>query len=206
MKKIIALFASLTLLAAAITACSDNKDDSPELTTTATQPEGSGDQDKDDGQDGNGGSEADEGAAQKILDAIKQAYGDDYIPDTPIPEELLSGSYGLDPESYTEVAAEMPMISANVDTVIIVKAASGKSGDVKAALTAYHDKLVTESLQYPQNVAKVNAAQVVADGDYVAFIMLGAYDERENASDSERAEFAEEQVQIGVDAFNAYFD
>ena len=199
MKKIIALLAAAMLFAVALTACS-NGEQKPETSTTTTEakPEESGKDQE--------GSESDEGATQKILDAIKQAYGDDYLPNTEIPEELLKSSYGLDPETYTEIAAEMPMISAHVDTVIIVKAASGKSGDVMAALNAYHDRLVNESLQYPQNIAKVNAAQVVANRDYVAFIMLGAIDERGNASDSEKAEFAGKQVQIGVDAFNAYFD
>ena len=202
MKKIIALLSAAMLFAAMLTSCSEGKQDTDGSTTpTEAAPENGGSQDEN-----GGGSESDDGAAQKILDAIKEAYGEDYLPNTPIPEELLSGTYGLDPDTYTEIAAEMPMISANVDTVIIVKAASGKTGDIKAALTAYHDRLVNESLQYPQNVAKVNAAQVVANRDYVAFIMLGKIDERGNASDSERAEFAEEQVKIGIDAFNAYFD
>ena len=213
MKKIIAIFAAAALFAAALTACSNN-DQKPEdsssssSSTTPQQQENEGDQSVDTtaGEDEGDSSTDEEGATQKILDAIKAAYGDNYAPNTEIPEELLSGTYGLDADSYTEVAAEMPMISTNVDTVIIVKAASGKSGDVQAALNSYRDYPINESLQYPMNVAKVNAAKVVANGDYVAFLLLGAMDERDDASDSERATFAEEQVQIGVDAFNAYFE
>ena len=204
MRKFIAIFAAAAMLAAALTACSDNQQQPEETTTTAAenQPDDNGNGNEDDG----GSSESEDGATQKILDAIRSAYGDDYLPNTEIPEDILSSMYGLDPDTYTEVAAEMPMISTNVDTVIIVKAASGKTGDVQAALTAYRDALVNDSFQYPMNVAKVNASKVVANGDYVAFLLLGAIDERDDASDSDRAEFAEEQVQKGVDAFNGYFD
>lgn len=212
MKKIIALFAAAAMLAAVFTACSNDNEQKPEdsSSTSSTpadvQPDDSGSDDEGGSNDEGGNNEAEEGATQKILDAIKAAYGDDYAPNTEIPEELLKDMYGLDPDSYTEVAGEMPMISTNVDTVIIVKAASGKAGDVEAALNSYRDYLINESLQYPMNVAKVNATKVVANGDYVAFLLLGAMDERDDASDSERAEFAEEQVQKGVDAFNGYFD
>ena len=214
MKKIIALFAAAAMLAAVFTACSDNEQKPEETTTTAAdnQPEESGSEDEG-GSDNEGGSEneggdneSEDGATRKILDAIRAAYGDDYLPNTEIPEDILSSMYGLDPDTYTEVAAEMPMISTNVDTVIIVKAASGKAGDVQGALNAYRDALINDSFQYPMNVAKVNASKVVANGDYVAFLLLGAIDERDDASDSERAEFAEEQVNKGVDAFNGYFD
>ena len=213
MKKFIAIFVAAAMMTAAFTACSNDSEQEPENSSSTSstpaegQPEESGSEDEGGSNEGEGGSSADEeGATQKILDAIKEAYGDDYAPNSEIPEELLSGMYGLDPDTYTEVAGEMPMISTSVDTVIIVKAANGKAGDVKAALESYRDYLINESLQYPMNVAKVNATKVVANGDYVAFLLLGAYDDRDDASDSERAEFAEEQVQKGVDAFNAYFD
>ena len=220
MRKFIAIFVAAALCAAVFTACSDSEQKPEETTTTAAenQPEESGSDEAggsedEGGSDDEGGSEdeggdneSEDGAAQKILDTIRAAYGDNYLPNAEIPEEILTSMYGLDPDTYTEIAAEMPMISTNVDTVIIVKAADGKTGDVKAALDAYRDSLVNDSFQYPMNVAKVNASKVVANGDYVAFLLLGAIDERDDASDSERAEFAEEQVKIGVDAFNGYFD
>lgn len=222
MKKFIAIFVAAALFASALTACSNNNDQKPEdsssssTSTTPEQQENEGDQSADntdgegegegEGENEGGNPSDEEGATQQILDAIKAAYGDNYAPNAEIPEELLESMYNLDPDSYTEVAAEMPMISTNVDTVIIVKAASGKAGDVEASLNSYRDYLINESLQYPMNVAKVNAAKVVANGDYVAFLLLGAMDDRDDASDSERATFAEEQVQIGVDAFNAYFE
>lgn len=231
MRKFIAIFVTASMLAAALTACSNdnNEQESENSSSTSSTPADDqpdddsfggfgGDGNEDDNADNNadngdneGGDSSDDNAGdsvtQKIVEAIKGAYDPDTIPyiDT-LPEELIGDMYGLDADTYVEVTAHVAMISTYVDTVVVVKAAEGKTGDVEAALNAYHDRLVNESIQYPINVEKVNAAQVVANGEYVAFIMLGAIDEREDASDSERAEFAQEQTKIGVDAFNAYFD
>ena len=139
----------------------------------------------------------------EIVNAVKNAYGPDIPAIDALPEEMLGDWFGLADGTYTDVTAHVPMISTFVDTVAVVKAAPGKVGEVEAALKAYRDYLVNDSFQYPMNVAKVNASRVVVKGDYVMFIMLGAYDDRGDASDSERARFAEEQTQIGVDAFNA---
>ena len=219
MKKFIAIFVTAAMLAATFSACSSNDDQKPDdssSSTTTTTPqeqeneggndnEGDGDNEGE-GEDEGGSNSDEEGVTQKIVDAIKGAYDPDSIPFIDaLPEELIDDTYGLEPDTYIEVTAHVPMISTFVDTVVVVKAAEGKAGDVEAALKAHHDRLVNESIQYPMNIEKVNAGQVVANGDYVAFIMLGAIDEREDASDSERTEFAQEQTKIGVDAFNAYF-
>ena len=223
MKKFIAIFVTAAMLAATFSACSSNDDQKPDdssSSTTTTTPqeqeneggndnEGDGDNEGEgegEGEDEGGSDSDEEGVTQKIVDAIKGAYDPDSIPlIDALPEELIDDTYGLEPDTYIEVTAHVPMISTFVDTVVVVKAAEGKAGDVEAALKAHHDRLVNESIQYPMNIEKVNAGQVVANGDYVAFIMLGAIDEREDASDSERTEFAQEQTKIGVDAFNAYF-
>lgn len=222
MRKFIAIFVAAAMLTAALTACSsnDNEQESENSSSTSsTTPEGQPDDEGDDGNDGNddnsnnggegeGGDTADvESVTQQIVNEIKAAYDPDTIPFIDmLPEDMVGDMYGLEADTYTEVTAHVAMISTYVDTVVVVKAAEGKVGDVEAALNSYHDYLVNESLQYPINVEKVNSAQVVKNGDYVAFIMLGAIDEREDASDSDRAAFAEEQTKIGVDAFNAYFD
>lgn len=72
-------------------------------------------------------------------------------------------------------------------------------------LTAYQTSQQTEALQYPMNMAKVNASQVVRHGDYVFFVMLGAFDERTEATEDQQLEFAKEQIKIGVDAIAEHF-
>lgn len=216
MKKILCVIAVAAMLAA-MAGCSDNSQGTGETTTAGTSAAGetttvqtsqatesSSTETVPETTTGDSENSTDSSVG-KIADAIKTAYGDNYIPSMDAPEEFMTGTVGLEADSYTEYFAQTPMISAHADTLIIVKAASGKTDEVKSKLEQYRDVLVNDTMQYPMNIAKINASKVVANGDYVAFILLGAIDEREDISEEEQAKFAEEQVAIGVDAFNAYF-
>lgn len=216
MKKILCVIAVAAMLAA-MAGCSDNSQGTGETTTAGTSAAGetttvqtsqatesSSTETVPETTTGDSENSTDSSVG-KIADAIKTAYGDNYIPSMDAPEEFMTGTVGLEADSYTEYFAQTPMISAHVDTLIIVKAASGKTDEVKSKLEQYRDVLVNDTMQYPMNIAKINASKVVANGDYVAFILLGAIDEREDISEEEQAKFAEEQNKIGVDAFNAYF-
>lgn len=107
----------------------------------------------------------------KLEEAVAQALGDNYYPQENMPsvEDL-----GITADMYTDFVYSVPMISVNVDTLIIVKAAEGKADDVKAALDAYRDMNINNSMQYPMNISKVQNSIVEQFGDYVAFIQLGA--------------------------------
>lgn len=50
------------------------------------------------------------------------------------------------------------MISTFVETFIGVQAKDGKGDDVEAALNAYRDRLVGDTMQYPMNIAKIQAS------------------------------------------------
>jgi hypothetical protein len=137
-----------------------------------------------------------------ILTAIKNAYGDDYMPNGEIPAELLEAEFGLTPDMYDDVRGEMAMITMFNDRVVLVKAKNGKADDVEKALTNARDLKIADTLQYPMNVPKTNAAKVVRQGNYIAFLMLGKNnDNMDDVSDESAKAFAEEQVQIGVHAF-----
>ncbi|MDD6316503.1 MAG: DUF4358 domain-containing protein, partial [Clostridia bacterium] len=88
---------------------------------------------------------------------------------------------------------------------IVIKAQEGKGESVEKTLSAARDQLVENGMWYPANLAKVNASQVLRQGDYVVFMMLGAVDPNMDASEEDAAKFAQEQMQIGVDAFNKLF-
>ncbi len=208
MKKIAVLILVCSLLTS-LAGCSSGNEDKPEGTPdngTSSATAAPAESDNESGEETNAPEEGEESSVKKIAQAIKDAYGENYLPDMEVPKELVDTTFGLEKDSYTDVFAETPMISAHPDTLIVVKAVNGKTGDVKAKLEKYRDYLVNESLQYPGNIAKVNASQVVANGDYAAFILLGAINENEDASEEEQKKFAEEQTKIGVDAFKAYFD
>lgn len=218
MKKVICMMAAASMILASVAGCSNEGGSDNSSTTTpsaavsdaavSTGTEAAADTSEAEGGETdapeNGGEET-EGTVGKIAEKIIEAYGENYLPNMDIPEEMLKDNIGLDPDSYTEIFAQQPMISAHPDTIIIAKAASGKTDEVKSALEKYQDMLINDSFQYPMNVAKVNSSKIVANGDYVAFIMLGAINENEDSSEEEQAAFAEAQTAIGVDAFNAYF-
>lgn len=141
-----------------------------------------------------------------VLAKVQAAYGEDYVPSMPVEEATLTDLFGVEKAHIASFVGEMPMMSAHVDTFIAIEAAPGKGDAVATALKAYKEAQVTSGIMYPMNIAKVNAAEVVQHGDYVFFIMLGAFDEREEVSEAEQLTFAKEQTKIGVDAVNSFFN
>jgi len=106
--------------------------------------------------------------------ALVEALGENYWPNTEIPAEFLNDIYGISADMYEEYYAEMPMISTNVDTVIIVKAKEDQVTAVEDALNAYREVMVNDTMQYPMNVGKIQASRIETFGQYVCFVQLGA--------------------------------
>src|SRR5699024_2658659 len=135
--------------------------------------------------------------------AVKNAYGESYLPSMDLTAEDLDARYGLKADDYDEALGQVAMISTQVDTFVAVKAKEGKADAVVSALNAYRDDLVNNSMQYPMNVPKVNVSQVYQNGNYVFFIMLGDFaPEDMMADDPETVTFYEEQNQIAVKAID----
>lgn len=141
-----------------------------------------------------------------IMAKIREAYGENYLPNMELDSAMLEEQMGLDTSLMEQVKAEMPMIGFHPDRVIVVKAQEGKGEEVEAQLNAYRDVLVEDSFQYPANLAKTEASQVVRQGDYVAFLLVGAPNENMDASEEEQLKFAQEETQKAVDAFNSFFE
>lgn len=137
--------------------------------------------------------------------AVKDAYGEDYLPSTAYDEKAMAEVVGVNMDNVEEFVAEVPMISNHVDTFIAIKAKEGKADDVEKELNTYRDKLVSDTMNYPSNLAKIQASKVVRNGDYVFFMMLGAIDENMDASEADAAKFAEEQIKKGTDAIENLF-
>ena len=107
-----------------------------------------------------------------IRQAVVDAIGENYFPQMQMPAEFMEG-YGLSADMYEEFFGEMPMISTNVDTLMIVKAAEGQLEAVEGVMNAYRDNLVNDTMQYPMNVGKIQASEVKTIGNYVCFVQLG---------------------------------
>ena len=120
--------------------------------------------------DAEGWSEEMAGLRAAVVDAVGQ---DEYWPDMPMDGEMLNMLYGITSDMYDDYMAESPMISTNVDTLVIVKAKTDQVDTVFDLMTAYREKLVNDTMQYPSNLGKIQSSQVEKVGDYVIFVQLG---------------------------------
>lgn len=103
--------------------------------------------------------------------AVSDALGDNYYPQEAMPSlENLE----ITEDMYDEFIYKVPMISVNVDTLIIVKAKEGRLDDVEAKLNAYRDMNINNTMQYPMNLSKIQCSEVAVIGDYAVFVQLGA--------------------------------
>ena len=140
---------------------------------TSAEGEQSGEEDAG-GQDAGaeGWSQEMEGLKQAVVEALG---ADNYWPNMPMDAEMMETFYGITPDMYEDYMAESPMISANVDTLIIVKAKEDKADAVEEALNAYREANVNDTMQYPQNLGKIQASQVERIDNYVIFVQLGGF-------------------------------
>ena len=111
---------------------------------------------------------------ESVKTAVTDLLDEDYWPNMPLMPDMLESLLGISPDMYEDYFAEMPMISTNVDTLIVIKAVEGQADTVEDILLAYHDNNVNNTMQYPQNVGKIQASRVERIGNYVIFSQLGA--------------------------------
>ena len=147
------------------------------------------------------------GKLKEAYEAVKQAFGEDYVPNMSYDEAYVNDRFGISEDMVKQVIAEGPMISVNVDTFIGVEAAQGEAADVEKALQEYAQMLNSQSLQYSMNAAKVKAAQVKRFGDYVFFVMLGVADNSVlDLDEAGQLEFSRSENQKALDAIAGVFE
>ena len=138
-----------------------------------------------------------------IVDRVKEAYGDSYIPQMTLDSETLEQKYGLTEDMYKEALGEAAMIIVQVDEFVAVHANEGRADDVETALKDYQDYLINEAMNYPMNIGKINGSRVYRNGDYIFFIMLGDMSQEVmDGSEEEAKNYASEQNEIAVKAID----
>lgn len=145
---------------------------------------------------------------KKLYNAIVNKFGDSYLADMPLTKEDIKARYGLSQSWYTDIIAEIPMMSAHVDTLVIAKAKNTNTKKkIKNKLAAYRQGLINDTMQYPMNLLKIQASRVYVKGDYVFFIMLGYVDSNteETSTEEQVIEAYKAENQKAVDAINALF-
>lgn len=131
------------------------------------------------GNTGMPGSEAEGGFSQDITmeevrSAVVDVLAENYWPDTSIDATSLEEIYGIKPDMYEDYLAECPMISVNVDTLIVIKAKADQVENVKNTLEEYRERNISENMNYPMNLGKIQASRIEVFDNYVCFVQLGA--------------------------------
>lgn len=109
----------------------------------------------------------------ELAEAVKNELGENYYPNTQMESQMLEDVYGVESGSYEEFYGEIPAISTNVDTLVIVKANEGCEDEIEQALVSYMENSKADTMQYPMNIGKIQSSQVKTFGNYVCFVQLG---------------------------------
>ena len=145
---------------------------------------------------------------KKLHSAIKDAYGENYVANMSLTNEEINQRYGLSSSWYTAAVSDIPMMSAHIDTLVIVKAKNAKTKKkIKKKLLEYQNVQINDTLQYPMNLLKAQASRIYTKGDYVFFFMLGFIDSALEETETEENQIAayKEQNQIAVDTVKELF-
>lgn len=135
-----------------------------------------------------------------IYQAVKEAYGEQYLPDMLLSEDDIQVLYGIEPDWCEEFLVEVPRMSAHVDTFLAVKAKPEHLSEVSEAVNTYVENLKNDTMQYPMNLNKIAASSVVTMGDYVFYIMLGTLtSEQEDWDEDKQVAAYEERNQVAID-------
>jgi len=149
-----------------------------------------------------------------IRNSIAKMYGNMYYPNVKVHADeaylatYMADTLKMDASWVEDIIIEVPMISANVDTLILVKPSAGNAENVLTALNNYKSYLVDETFQYPMNVARIQRAVVQQVGDYVCFSILGgAVDDPSMygfTTDEEVADYYEQMNMNAIYAIQGY--
>ena len=186
-KRILALMLAAMMCAASFTACS-NESSSQEVSTNAPVEE----------------NVQKDVSLDEIVTAVKEAYGDNYGAGQALDAQMISDLMGINMDDVEESFAEIPMMSAHIDTFIVLKAKEGKIDSVYEQLNLYRENQLNDTMCYPSNALRIQGSQIMKVGNYAIYMMLGEH-AAVDAAEEDAVKFAQEQGQIGVDAVNALF-
>ena len=136
-------------------------------------------------------------SVKKIRKAITDLLGENYLANMSLTKDEIKERFGLQPSWYTDVIAEIPMMTAHVDTLVIAKAKNKNTKKkIKKQLTDYRNILINDTLQYPMNLLKIQASKVYVKNDYVFFLLLGHVDSSSEETSTEEQIIEEYKAEI----------
>ena len=147
-------------------------------------------------------------SVKKIRKAITDLLGEDYLANMSLTKDEIKQRFGLQPSWYTDVIAEIPIMNAYVDTLVIAKAKNKNTKKkIKKQLSDYRNTLINDTMQYPMNLLKIQASKVYVKDNYVFFLLLGSVDSNteETATEEQIIEAYKAEIQKITDTINSLF-
>lgn len=142
----------------------------------------------------------DETAASGLLAAANQAvvdyFGEFYVATGDVPAENAEALFGLDLSLAADYIVQMPMISVQNDLFIGIEASEGNIDAVVASLNAYRENLVSDMMQYPENMIKSNASRVIVIDNYAFLLVLGTFDDTITDEDAQLANLTAQMDEV----------
>ncbi len=205
--KILTVCSLLAVSVVLLTACGKKNNGNTGENTESTTPQTSSQagNNTENGPEENTPAESTEPAQESSLmylrDAVAEALGEDYWPDSVMEPEYVQDLYGLKPDMYEDIFVETPMIGTNVDTLIIVQAKEDRVEDVEKVLSNYREGEINNTMQYPMNIGKVQASRIETIDNYVFFIQLGGSSvDAEEEGEEKVMELSREQNEKALEA------
>lgn len=200
--KILTVCSLLAVFVVLLTACGKKNNGNTGENTESTTPQTSSQAGNNTGNTLAESTEpAQESSLMYLRDAVAEALGEDYWPDSVMEPEYVQDLYGLKPDMYEDIFVETPMIGTNVDTLIIVQAKKDRVEDVEKALNTYREGEINNTMQYPMNIGKVQASRIETIDNYVLFIQLGGSSvDAEEEGEEKVMELSREQNEKALEA------
>ena len=139
-------------------------------------------------------------------DAIKDAYGDFYIPNKEMSLETLVLEYSLPMVDAEDYIAECAMMSSHVDLFIGIKANRGKAQAFVDALESIKAQMVYEHRANASKLAKIKASEVYRFGDFVFLMVLGQNTDTIISDESAYMEVAAQESSKGIAILTKLFN
>ncbi|MFG6330096.1 MAG: DUF4358 domain-containing protein [Lachnospiraceae bacterium] len=147
-------------------------------------------------------------SVKKLRKAIADLLGENYLANMLLAKDKINERFGLQSSWYTDVIAEIPMMSGHVDTLVIAKAKNKNTKKkIKNKLSAYRKMLINDTIQYPSNLLKIQASKVYVKDNYVFFLLLGHVDSKmeENSTEEQVIEAYKDEIKKIIDTINSSF-
>lgn len=148
-------------------------------------------------------------AADSIAAVLINTYGEAYLATQMMDASMIEMMYGITADMYDDCFAAMPMMMGHVDEVVMLHATD--VAPLLEKLNARKDALANDMFQYPANLPRLAAIDVVdfENGWVGLFILGGQADmalQEEWGEDTDKAvTYYTEQNKKGIDALKQYF-